>query len=78
MRWEAHAAQPILRLELFRHRAFAMVNLASALMYTATEPGEAMRKVWDQARAEYRVILNGFPGIPNRAAPECWPFSVEK
>jgi EmrB/QacA subfamily drug resistance transporter len=36
VRWEAHAAQPIVRIELFRHRRFAFVNLASALMYLAT------------------------------------------
>jgi MFS family permease len=36
VRWEARAAHPIVRVELFRSRSFALVNLASALMYLAT------------------------------------------
>ncbi|HYU12628.1 MAG TPA: MFS transporter [Stellaceae bacterium] len=36
IRWEGYAAQPIVRVELFRRRSFAMVNLASALMYLVT------------------------------------------
>jgi MFS family permease len=36
VRWESRAAQPIVRVELFRHRTFALVNLASALMYLVT------------------------------------------
>src|SRR5207248_1810412 len=44
--------------------------LASAIMYSATESGEAMRRIWDQARAEFRLILTGIPGVPNRTAPE--------
>jgi MFS family permease len=34
--WEDRAAQPIVRVELFRRAEFAIVNLASALMYMAT------------------------------------------
>lgn len=34
--WEGRASQPIVRVELFRHAAFAIVNLASALMYMVT------------------------------------------
>jgi len=36
VRWEARAAQPIVRVELFRSHSFALVNLASALMYLVT------------------------------------------
>jgi EmrB/QacA subfamily drug resistance transporter len=36
VRWEARAAQPIVQVELFRYRRFALVNLASALMYLVT------------------------------------------
>jgi len=36
IRWEGRAPQPIVRVELFRQRSFAMVNLASALMYLVT------------------------------------------
>ena len=36
VRWESRAVQPIVRVELFRHRTFALVNLASALMYLVT------------------------------------------
>jgi MFS family permease len=34
--WEGRAAQPIVRVELFRRADFAIVNLASALMYMVT------------------------------------------
>src|SRR6266566_8530059 len=34
--WEGRAAQPIVRVELFRIAGFAIVNLASALMYMVT------------------------------------------
>ena len=34
--WEARAAQPIVRVELFRDGAFAIINLASASMYLVT------------------------------------------
>jgi MFS family permease len=34
--WEGRAAQPIIRVELFRHAGFAVVNLASCLMYLLT------------------------------------------
>jgi EmrB/QacA subfamily drug resistance transporter len=34
--WENRAAQPIVRVELFRDARFAIVNLASALMYMVT------------------------------------------
>ena len=34
--WEGRASQPIVRVELFRKAAFAIVNLASALMYMVT------------------------------------------
>jgi len=34
--WEGRAAQPIVRIELFREAAFAIVNLASTLMYLVT------------------------------------------
>src|SRR5712691_10705999 len=34
--WEGRAAQPIVRIELFRNASFAIVNLASALMYMVT------------------------------------------
>jgi MFS family permease len=34
--WEGRAAQPIVRVELFRRASFAIVNLASALMYMVT------------------------------------------
>ncbi len=34
--WEGRAAQPIVRIELFRHSRFAIVNLAAALMYMLT------------------------------------------
>src|SRR5260370_23499412 len=36
IRWESRATQPIVRVELFRRPEFAVVNLASALMYLAT------------------------------------------
>src|SRR6266851_5307627 len=36
IRWESRATQPIVRVELFRRPEFAVVNLASALMYMAT------------------------------------------
>jgi MFS family permease len=36
VRWEGRATQPIVRVELFRRRSFAIVNLASALMYLVT------------------------------------------
>ena len=36
IRWESHVAQPIVRVELFRRPQFAVVNLASALMYLTT------------------------------------------
>ncbi len=34
--WEGRAAQPIVRIELFRHAGFAIINLAGALMYLVT------------------------------------------
>ena len=34
--WEGRASQPIVRIELFRDAGFAVVNLASALMYLVT------------------------------------------
>jgi MFS family permease len=34
--WEGRVAQPIVRIELFRRASFAIVNLASALMYLVT------------------------------------------
>jgi MFS family permease len=34
--WEGRASQPIVRIELFRRASFAIVNLASALMYMVT------------------------------------------
>ena len=34
--WEGRAAQPIVRIELFREAAFAIVNLAGAAMYLVT------------------------------------------
>jgi MFS family permease len=34
--WEGRATQPIVRIELFREAAFAIVNLASAAMYLVT------------------------------------------
>jgi MFS family permease len=34
--WEGRAAQPIIRVELFRNPGFAVVNLASCLMYLLT------------------------------------------
>jgi MFS family permease len=34
--WETRAAQPIIRIELFRHAGFAIINLASTLMYLTT------------------------------------------
>lgn len=34
--WEGRAAQPVIRVELFRRASFAIVNLASALMYLVT------------------------------------------
>ena len=34
--WEGRATQPIVRIELFRQAAFAIVNLASASMYLVT------------------------------------------
>jgi EmrB/QacA subfamily drug resistance transporter len=34
--WEGRAAQPIVRIELFRRASFALVNLASTLMYLVT------------------------------------------
>ncbi len=34
--WESRSAQPIVRVELFRDARFAIVNLASALMYMVT------------------------------------------
>ncbi|MFI4948716.1 MAG: MFS transporter [Alphaproteobacteria bacterium] len=34
--WEGRASQPIVRVELFRRARFAIVNLASALMYMVT------------------------------------------
>ena len=34
--WESRVAQPIVRIELFRRASFAIVNLASALMYLVT------------------------------------------
>jgi MFS family permease len=34
--WEGRAAQPIVRIELFREAAFAIVNLASTVMYLVT------------------------------------------
>ncbi len=34
--WEGRAAQPIVRIELFRQATFAIVNLASALMHLVT------------------------------------------
>ena len=34
--WEGRAAQPIVRVELFRRASFAIVNLASASMYMVT------------------------------------------
>lgn len=34
--WERRAPQPIVRIELFHRAAFALVNLASCLMYLAT------------------------------------------
>ncbi|HVB15214.1 MAG TPA: MFS transporter [Stellaceae bacterium] len=34
--WEGRAAQPIVRIEMFRHVGFAIVNLASCLMNLAT------------------------------------------
>jgi len=34
--WEGRSAQPIVRVELFRDTRFAIVNLASALMYMVT------------------------------------------
>jgi hypothetical protein len=36
VRWEGGVAQPIVQIALFRSRAFAAVNLASALMYLVT------------------------------------------
>jgi MFS family permease len=36
VRWEGGFAQPIVQIALFRSRAFAAVNLASALMYLVT------------------------------------------
>jgi len=36
VRWERRAAEPVVRLELFRDRRFAIVNLASCLMYLVT------------------------------------------
>src|SRR5206468_3999756 len=34
--WEGRAPQPIVRVELFRRAGFALVNLASCLMYLVT------------------------------------------
>src|SRR5712692_6425086 len=34
--WEGRAAEPIVRVELFRRASFAIVNLASALLYLVT------------------------------------------
>ena len=34
--WEGRAAQPIIRVELFRNAGFAIINLASCAMYLAT------------------------------------------
>src|SRR5216683_2675224 len=34
--WEGHATHPVIRVELFRDARFAIVNLASALMYMVT------------------------------------------
>lgn len=34
--WEGHAAQPIVRVELFRRLGFALINLAGMLMYLVT------------------------------------------
>jgi EmrB/QacA subfamily drug resistance transporter len=36
VRWEGRAAQPIIHIHLFRSARFALVNLASALMYLMT------------------------------------------
>jgi MFS family permease len=36
VRWEARAVQPVIQVRLFRSRPFAVVNLASMLMYLAT------------------------------------------
>jgi len=36
IRWEARAAEPIVRIELFRRAAFAIANLASSLVYLVT------------------------------------------
>jgi hypothetical protein len=45
--------------------------LASALTYSATDPDPAKRRqVWEQARDEFRLVLQGLPGAPGRQAPE--------
>jgi hypothetical protein len=44
--------------------------LASAIMYSATGGGDQMRATFETARAEFRLVLTGIPGVPNRTAPE--------
>jgi MFS family permease len=36
VRWEGRVAEPIVRIELFRRAAFAIINVASTLMYLLT------------------------------------------
>lgn len=44
--------------------------LASAIMFSATTPGPQMRQRFEQARVEFRKVLNGIPGVTGRTAPE--------
>jgi hypothetical protein len=44
--------------------------LAESIMYSAQGGGDTMRATFEEARREFRLVLTGIPGVPNRQAPE--------
>jgi hypothetical protein len=64
--WEGRATQPIVRIELFREAAFAIVNLASASMYLVTfsvllfAPYFLVRYTGCRCRSPARLLATGF------------------
>ena len=63
--WQQRATQPMLPLELFRHRNFSMGNIATFFIYGALGLGGFIVVVYLQEVAGYSATFAGFAFLPS-------------
>ncbi|QAV69655.1 DHA2 family efflux MFS transporter permease subunit [Salinibacterium sp. UTAS2018] len=66
--WQRRAAQPMLPLELFRHRNFSLGNIATFFIYGALALGGFIMVVYLQEVAGYSATFAGFAFLPSSLA----------